>query len=151
MIYIKKNNKVWLYTTRGKMFSNNPFDGLFIPDIYKNLKRIIVYRDNKQGVYSFEGEKIIACEYNGIELFKNAIEAYLKLEKKITQVYSLNGILIFAATDYDEEWWSTPAGIVKKNANHKCGLYSTNGNFHFASLCSVLLIICSPCNLMVTF
>lgn len=125
--YIEKEDKVWLYTTRGKSFSKKPFDDLYIPDIYRDLRRIIVYRDNKQGVYSFDGEKIVACEYNEINLCKNAIETFVDENNRIAHVYSLKGILIFSGILYDDQWWSTPAGIVKQNSKRKKGLYSIDG------------------------
>ena len=125
--YIEKSDKIWIYTTRGKNFSEIPFDDLYIPDMYRDLRRIIVYRDNKQGVYSFDGEKIIPCEYSEIELRKNGIEAFIKGKDTIVHLYNLNGILIFSAVLYQDYWWTIPAGIVKQSPSGKKGLYSLGG------------------------
>ena len=121
---IKNDDKVWLYTTKGKIFSKNPFDRLYIPRGHDVLRRIIVYEDDKCGVYSFEGDKILECDYDDICLFKNAIKA--RLEDGTVHLYSLNGDLIFTAKERDE-WRTEPAGIVKRNSNNKCGLYSIEG------------------------
>jgi len=122
--YIEKNDKAWLYTTRGKSFSKEPFDDFCIPENYESLRCIIVNRGNKKGVYSFDGAKLVACEYDSINLCKNAIEAYIKEKDTIVHVYSLKGLLIFSAIMWEDQWWTTPAGIVKQNPKGKQGLYS---------------------------
>lgn len=126
--YIEKNDKVWLYTTRGKKFSKRSFDDISIQENYESLKLIIVHRGNKQGVYSFAGDKLVACEYDGIKLRKNAIEAhYMEGNHIIVHLYSLKGLLIFPAILHEDQWLSTPAGIIKKNPKGKKGLYSIDG------------------------
>jgi len=120
---VENNGEFWLYSIRGKIFSKFSFDDYIVPERYEILRRIIVYKCDKCGVYTFEGDKILECEYEDINLFKNAINA--QLEDGTTHLYSLNGKLIFIAK-YRDEWRTEPAGIVK-SSNNKCGLYSLEG------------------------
>lgn len=93
--YILNNDKVVLYTLQGKKFSEEIFDDFYLLENDNDLKFIIVEKNGKEGVYSFEGTKIVPCEYFGIDFLKSTIMAYTDEKLKDYYLYSYSGNLVF--------------------------------------------------------
>ena len=120
-IFINEDDKYYLYTTRGVEFSKKPFD------TFNELGKeyICVYRGDKAGVYSFNGDKIVSCEYQRIRLCSDVIEAHFDYD--YIHLYSLKGKLIYTVNKEKDTWLRIVAGILTKNSSDKCGLYSIDG------------------------